>query len=69
MVNGRIFYIVKKDENGKDSKMFYCVYDYETKIKIGFFQDKKTIEDELIKLFKKENIYDKLDLFFERIDK
>jgi len=68
LVNGRLFYIVKKDNKGKASK-YYVVYDYETKIQLGFFFDKETIEEKLITIFKKENILDKLDMFFERINK
>lgn len=68
LVNGRLFYIVKKDNTGKAVKCF-CVYDYKTKVQIGFYWDKTTIEDNLIKVFKKERIYDILDLFFEKVNK
>ena len=68
LVNGRIFYIVKKDEDGIASKS-YCVYDYETKIKVGFFFDKSEIEEKLTRLFKKEKMWNRLDLFFDKLNK
>jgi len=68
LVNNRIIYIVKKDEVGKASK-FYCTYDYETKIKLGFFFTKDEIENKLTILFKKEKMLDRLDLFFSKLDK
>jgi hypothetical protein len=68
LVNNRLFYIIKKDEDGKACKA-YCVYDYETRIKLGFFWDKTTIVDNLKKIFKEKNISDKLDMFFDNISK
>lgn len=68
LVNGRLFYITKKDYTGK-AVPCYVVYDYETKIQLAWFWDKDKIEDKLTRILKKERIYDKLDLFFEKVSK
>ena len=51
IADGRVIYIAKKDHEGKPSK-FYVVYDYKTRIQLGFHSDK----DFLIDYIKKKDL-------------
>jgi hypothetical protein len=66
LVNDRVFFFLKKDYTGKAVKC-YIVYDYETKIQVGFFWNKEDIVSGLERIFKKEKISNKLDMLFRKL--
>jgi hypothetical protein len=47
MVDGRVVYIVKKDHTGK-SICLYVAYDKETKIQLGYNEDKQALINYLL---------------------
>lgn len=51
VINGRIIYITKSDNEGKAS-LFYVAFDYKTRVQLGFNSDK----DFLIEYLKKQDL-------------